>query len=301
MREHCSDPVKNFAFIAVALGLVLGLAHHSCAQPAPQQSTHAEYVAMGSSFAAAPGVGNPAPGAPSICGRSDANYAHLLAKKRGLTLVDVTCSGAITEDILQAHHLTRDRSIPAQLDAVTAETKLVTITIGGNDLSYIKNLMIWSFASEEQNIPDEQKRHTATPVPQSEIAAELPGLEARLHSIVDGIHQRAPKAIIVFVDYTNILPATLPASGSCADKLPLTPDELEQGNAIAAQLAALTAKVAHDTGTKIFKASELTTGHDVCSSDPWVNSFLAPIAPYHPNSKAVNAIADGLDKALPRF
>ena len=42
------------------------------------------YVAMGSSFAAGPGLPPRAPGSPRRAGRSAGNYAHLVASALGL-------------------------------------------------------------------------------------------------------------------------------------------------------------------------------------------------------------------------
>jgi hypothetical protein len=48
------------------------------------------YVAMGSSFAAGPGLPARVPGSPRRVGRSTGNYAHLVARALGLDLHDVT-------------------------------------------------------------------------------------------------------------------------------------------------------------------------------------------------------------------
>jgi len=52
------------------------------------------YVAMGSSFAAGPGLRPRVKGSPRLAGRSHANYAHLVAARLGLDLDDQTYSGA---------------------------------------------------------------------------------------------------------------------------------------------------------------------------------------------------------------
>mgnify|MGYP000464298674 FL=1 len=62
--------------------------------------TGARYVALGSSFASAPGLGRPVPGSPPEAGRTDVNYPHLLARQLQLSLTDVTSSGATTADLL---------------------------------------------------------------------------------------------------------------------------------------------------------------------------------------------------------
>jgi hypothetical protein len=47
------------------------------------------YVAMGSSFAAGPGLPSRVPGSPRRVGRATGNYAHLVARELGLDLHDV--------------------------------------------------------------------------------------------------------------------------------------------------------------------------------------------------------------------
>jgi lysophospholipase L1-like esterase len=252
---------------------------------------------MGSSIAAGPGVGVRDPGSPPLCMRSSTNYAHLFAAKRGLTLRDVTCSGATTAGIL-----TGQRMLPAQIDAVGPETQLVTISIGGNDVHLAANLFAWSCANAPEKIPAAWRPWICTATPQAEVEDEFGGLEAHLRAIADGIHQRAPHARIVFVDYLKLVPD----SGSCPDRLPLTESQLTQARAAEGQLAAMTAKVARETGSDLMQASALSRGHDVCTADSWVFpiefpphlSDFAPLA-YHPNAEAMRAIADALNKLIP--
>jgi hypothetical protein len=54
-------------------------------------------------------------------------------------LTDVTCGGATTAHILGAWN-----ELPPQVDALTSDTALVTITIGGNDIGYIGGLIAGS-------------------------------------------------------------------------------------------------------------------------------------------------------------
>ena len=60
-----------------------------------------QYVALGSSFAAGPGIAPADDDSLALCIRSAHNYAHLLAKARGLDLTDVTCSGATALHVLE--------------------------------------------------------------------------------------------------------------------------------------------------------------------------------------------------------
>jgi hypothetical protein len=285
-------------FLATPIVVILLAAQSAAAwQAQTQPSDRAPYVAMGSSFAAGPGLGSRTPDSPIRCSRSADNYAHLFALKRGLVLTDVTCSGATTQSILKG-----SRSLPPQLDAVGLQTKLVTVTIGGNDVSYLGNLFGWSCENAPQRINQAWSRLVCKVVPKATVEAKFSELEGKMRKIADGAHQRSPNAKVIFVDYVTVLPAT----GSCPDKLPLSEAELERARAVSSRLVALTEKMAKETGSGLVKASELTEGHDVCSTDPWVFGLQFPESPsiygpvgYHPNAEAMHAIAARLDQLAP--
>ena len=245
----------------------------------------ARYVAMGSSFAAGPGVTTSADTPPTRCGRSTDNYAQLLARKRGFTLTDVSCSGATT-----AHILGSWADLAPQIDAVTAETRLVTVTIGGNDLQYLGNLM----------------RSTCHPQGASRLCNTITAptedqyrtVEAQMRAIVAETRKRAPAARLVFVDYLTILPGR----GSCA-AADTNPSAADINRDLAARLVAITARVARNTGTEVLAASRLSRRHDACSRTPWISGFPegkrpAGTAPYHPNLAGMTAIAKALDQLL---
>jgi len=73
------------------------------------------------------------------------------------------------------------------------------------------------------------------------------------------------------------------------------------------RLAEVTAQAARQSGATVVRASEITRGHDVCSTDPWVSGWIFPPtlttwAPgaYHPTEKAMQAIADAVSEELSR-
>ena len=283
----------------VALAAVLCLPAVTSAKPVPRG---AHYVAMGSSFGAGPSVGQPAPGAPARCQRSSDNYARQLARRKGLELTDVTCGGATT-----AHILGPWNELPPQIDALRPDTRLVTLTIGGNDLGYIGGLIAGSCTSAPQGgtpaspmcamIAAGRRSGALLPTPTEEGWRKV---EAGMSAIVAEIRRRSPRARIVFVDYQTVLPER----GNCA-QVPLSAEALETGRATAARLAALTASVARANGAEVLRASALSRRHDACSRDPWMYGFLppapgAPFTPYHPNLAGMTALADALHRHLSR-
>jgi hypothetical protein len=256
-----------------------------------------EYVALGSSFGAGPGVISVDPNAPIMCNRSVMNYAHLVAAKRHLNLTDMTCSGATAVNVLQGWQYFQG----PQIDALRSDTKLVTVTVGGNDFSYMGNLFAWSCQSKPDAITWIWRQLICKVTPPEIVQQKLDSLKGSMLQIANDVRQRSPLARLVFVDYTTVLPE----KGQCPDRLPITPDEFDRSRVLADRLKAITAHVAKQSGATLVQASEVTKGHDLCSADPWVFGWTMPTTPlsfgpmgFHPMAEAMREIADAVDRAL---
>lgn len=274
------------AFGGALLGCAVLLGGPASGQESTAPTPQARYVALGSSFAAGPGIAGQDP-ASGRCTRSSGNYAHQLAERLGLRLVDVSCSGATT-----AHILGPWNELAPQIEAVTADTALVTITMGGNDVGYIGGLMAQSCA--HNGGPPPGSPYPRCPVAQAPGEAQWQGLAASLDRVFAELRRRAPKARIILIDYL----AVLPPEGSCA-QVPLGEGELAQGRATAARLAEVMAAATRRAGVGLLRASDLSAAHHPCSSQPWANGYPPagqPLtgAPYHPNRAGMTAIADAL-------
>lgn len=247
-----------------------------------QAQTLAQYVAMGSSYAAGPGILPRVADSPVRCARSIQNYAHVLARLRSLSLVDVSCSSATTRDVLHAGQF----SLPAQLDAVTPQTQLVTVTIGGNDVFYMANLMGLSCAPGVLPV--------CTVHSDAEVEARFSGLADSLAQIVAGVHQRSAAARVVFVTYFTVLPD----AGTCA-RAGLSAAQAEHMRGVAAHLREITRQVAAATGSGVLDVATLSHGHDACAKDPWVlGAQREPgslIPPFHPTAAAMQAVGEALN------
>jgi lysophospholipase L1-like esterase len=238
---------------------------------------------MGSSFAAGPGILDRAPGSPRRAGRSASNYAHLIAKALDLDLCDVTYSGATTSDILHPSAAGQ----PAQVDAVTSGTRLVTLTAGGNDVGYLPRLTLASLPWPLRALPP--------------VAAQVAGfgdpgttderftqLGTNLRVIARTVQDRAPHARLLFVDYLTILPpegreTTIPPAAVAA-----------WGRGIAARLSATTRAAAKESGAEYVAASAASAGHHAWSPEPWTRRFHLSLrggAPHHPNPAGMAAVA----------
>lgn len=232
------------------------------------------YVALGDSFSS--GAGIPPNLALTGCLRSGANYPHLIAQALpAARFRDVTCSGATTA------HLTGRQlpTVPAQFDALTPDTTLVTVGIGANDVGLVSLAVAClnvapppfgvSCAADPATGPD-----TYTP--------RVDRLASTYGALVDEIRRRAPLARTVLVGY----PTTIRAGG-CPGVQPIWPEDADY---IQSLVTRVNATMAGTAGVTFVDLEPSTHGHDACATpaERWVEgavpvSLAAPI-PLHPNA-----------------
>jgi|SRR5271170_948896 len=257
----------------------------------PSIPAGSRYVAMGSSFAAGPGIPVRAPASPRAAGRSSGNYAHLVAGALGLDLRDVTYSGATTSDILEPSASGQ----PAQLDAVTPDTRLVTITAGGNDLGYLPRLTLASLPWPLRVLPRVKARVAGFGDPDA-TDERFAQLERSLATIGRRLRERAPACRVLFIDYLTILPPEGDDRGG-----PPPAQIVQWGRVIAARLAATTRAAAETTGCDYVAASAASAGHHAWSATPWTRRFHLSLrggAPYHPDAAGMAAVTQLVLAAL---
>jgi lysophospholipase L1-like esterase len=243
------------------------------------------YVSLGSSYAAGARIGKLVPGTPQRCGRTENNYAHLLAARMRLDLIDASCGGATT-----AHILGPRNELPAQIDAVTPDTRLVTVTIGGNDLNYVRNLMIATCGRVPGMMPPAGRDCPPTIWPSE---SDYTLLGQHLREVAQKVRRRAPKAELVFVDYVRILPDV----GGCA-ALPLDEAQMASARETIRRMAEITAQSAKAEGATLLSAGELSRGHDACSAEPWSAGYPGNPATWHPTAAGHAGIAAALAERL---
>jgi lysophospholipase L1-like esterase len=249
------------------------------------------YVALGSSFAAGPGIAPRAPGSPLRAGRSGRNYPHLVADALGLDLHDVSYSGATAGDLLRPSRL----DAAAQLDAITPETRLATITVGGNDVGYLARLTLASLPRPLRSLPPARKGIARLGDP-GVIDERFARLEETLVQVGRRLRERATACRVLYVDYLTILPAD--------DDLRRGPPPQEiaaWGRTIAARLSTTMQAAATTTGCNYVPAAAASAEHHAWSAVPWTRRFYVSLrrwAPYHPNAAGMAAVAELVLAAL---
>ena len=256
--------------------------------PSPALGIGPRYVAMGDSAAAAPLV--PRQAEPAGCLKSTNDYPSVLARKiDAASFRDVTCSGARTEDLASRAQTTRLGPVPPQLEAVDADTELVTVTIGGNDIDLPGNAV--------------KCRRTTLDVPPCSPDFVVDGVDRiseaidadtdQWSALVAAIRAKAPEARVILVGYgTYIRPE------GCFPAQPINPVDAAYFQAKVTELDGRLQQVADETNVEFFDTEPLSAGHDMCAApqDRYIEGFMpaSPAAPLHPNATGAAAYGTAL-------
>jgi lysophospholipase L1-like esterase len=259
-------------------GLPAGLP--ACVKPPPPVRT---WVAMGDSYAAGQGANDYFGG---DCRRSSNSYWALLHThlKHGLqsdTGDFVACSGATTGD-LRAH----------QLGALDPTTRLVTISIGGNDLGFAGVLTScvepYGTSCKDAIASHFRKR-------------DLAGLRRKLRATYSAIRSHAASATVLVLGYPELVPRDH-VDGCGA---------MDSGDAPYLHRAAVRLNrnirraIGDRRGFRFVGLVKTFLGHPACNNDAadWINGVVATDKQesFHPNEAGHRAIAARLRSGAPGF
>lgn len=243
------------AALLASTGLMAGSALPAAAAASASGSQHRvlTYVALGDSYAA---------GQATTCAHTASSYPlRLDALHRVKLLRDASCASATTSDVLSS-----------QLGALNRGVKLVTITVGANDLD-VAGLEATCVTVPASCLDALASRETVL----------LPSLPQKLLTLYAAIAARAPHATILVTAYPSLF-----AAGPIADA------ELALNGAIQSAVTA----AAHQ-GIDIAYVPVDFSGHTADVPNP-ADSWYVLQGPdiFHPNARGDAAIARAIAAAL---
>ncbi len=267
--------------------------------PAPQ----AQYIAMGDSYAS--GVtANSAdydPGTADGCERSQAAYGRQFATNDSSIgdggIQHIACSGATVANLTT----TGQNGEPAQISAMDAGAKLVTVTIGGNDIGFAAVLTECltdpTDCEADYNSDDGSNLYT---IMDNQLLPELT-------SAYKAIQAQAPSAQVVAVTYPEIFqPAT-----TCPGILNLPVPDVQFLISVNLYLDNTILAAAKAAGINALDERYAFLGHQLCSDDPWVYDLPTGTSPgtsvydssswFHPTAEGLGQMASDLGGYWPEL
>lgn len=234
---------------ATALTLTLGSGGQSAAAPGPH------YIALGDSRAAAPTWTSPLTG--DGCGRTTDAYPGKAAALLGVTFRSVACAGATTEDVIDGQTTGSGRKIAPQIAALTTDTKLVTLSIGGNDIKW------WSLVAPCFSPAGDANCRT-NPAVDHAIDSALRSLPAKVDRVLAAVVRRASHARIVVVGHGGIF-----GPSGCFPEATISDGDAAFVARFFDRFNTVLRDAAGRAAGMFIDVSGAAVGHDVCSRAPW--------------------------------
>jgi hypothetical protein len=277
--------------VAMISAALLALAALALAAMPSLATASTSYVSLGDSYTAGPLILPPALGAPLECLQSARDYPHLSASALGLSLTDVSCSGATTANLTTTAQFADQ---PPQENALSASTGVVSVGIGGNDNGLFGETLV-ACGLEDLVFP------FGTPCKDTygnKLAEEIEADGPVVGGALQEIHERSPSAKVFVVGYPDILPQ----SGNCWPTVPLTTGDVAYLNGVEKDLNAMLSREAAANGATYVDTYTPSIGHDACKHLPtrWVEPVLPESDAFsvHPNEYGMEHDASEVEAAM---
>ncbi|GAB17881.1 putative esterase [Gordonia effusa NBRC 100432] len=230
------------------------------------------------------------------CLRSQRNFGEIIAAQRKSqypTYLDVSCAGAATKDLYAEQY----PGIPPQLDAVGPATKLVTMTLGGNDGGTFGTAVTSCSdlaAADPSGAPCRERYG-------SRFTDYLTSTTApALTKTLTAVRAKAPSARVVIVGYPWLLPAT----GGCYPTMRIAAGDVPYLREVQQTLNTVVQRAARQTGSTYVSMAAASSGHDACAAPQtrWIEPMVGATTTVtlHPNAAGQQALAAATLRMLGR-
>ncbi len=241
---------------------------------APRLARGSRYVALGDSYSS--GLGTRDYAFDDACKRGPRAYPARVDLALDTVMTFRACAGARTGDVLST-----------QARSLSRSTRLVTITIGGNDAGFSGIVTqcakpwpttCWGDITNAERFARE----------------ELPG---RLDAVYDDIRRRAPRALVVVANYPRIFSE----GGECSIARISRGEQRRLNAATDLLTGVIRREIRGRSNFRFADVRDAFAAHSVCDDGAWLNGASWPKEEsYHPNVEGNRAYADAVLAAIRR-
>ncbi|KAI1399847.1 SGNH hydrolase [Hypoxylon fuscum] len=253
-------------------------------------------ASLGSSFAAGPSI---PPCVDKAAGRSGANFACLVAKRAKADLTDLAVSGATLPNLTTDPQDCGGHVFPPQIEGLPEDSDVVLVLGGGNDIGYIGGFFEDTLNASWLGAVVMKFQGTGG-APLQTVELDVDGLAERYGGVLDAIHDKAPKAHVLVVEYLTMLGEhTRPERDVAFDK-----ERVAHHKAVCRRLLRATAKAieGREAWCHVVSVAAPSESHAIGSPEPWVSGFTWKLfyagGAYHPRAEGMKAVAEIVYKKL---
>lgn len=280
------------AALIAAAGVVLTTLSPEAVQGAASTAP-GTYVALGDSLSAGPKVPT---ASTDGCQRSDHNFPALVSASIGRRLVDTSCTGARTSEMLLSQFGTNPLPRP-QFNKLSRNVQVVTLTIGGNDIGFgdialacVRLFPVFVTPCQNNYVHDGG----------DDVSNAISATAPKVAAVLDGIHQRSPRARVYLVGY----PPIVPDSGDgieCWPDVPIAYADVPWLRAKVKELNAMLQTQAVSHNATYVDTYGPFIGHDACQGfNRWMEPIITAVngERLHPNATGHAQIANVVTAAI---
>jgi len=256
-------------------------------------------VALGDSYSSgegAPPFLNGTDAAGNKCHRSSAAYPEVIfgSKPKKYNLSFHACSGAMIEDFFSPNQLNAKEN-KAQLDWLTPDTDVVTLSAGGNNahfpevMNYCARRAVWQPSCRTIWAGAVDAAINSMSIGTGRSTDNFPDLFA-------AVHARSPHATVYVLGYPRFFAKnrTSPCFTGVPDEFFTGPDMLWINQEIA-KLDSTVKNAAGKFGFVFVDTYDSMNKHELCTNKPWLSAAQIPKAySFHPNVDGQKGLAETL-------
>ncbi|WP_312034119.1 SGNH/GDSL hydrolase family protein [Rhodococcus sp. 3A] len=277
---------RRFPLIVIMAALAVLWSDPALADPVPGS---VRYVAMGDSRAAGPFL------APTSirdgCFRSAEGYPVVVARTLHVAhFVNVSCSGARTENVTDTAQLTPSGPMPPQLDALRSDATLVTLSIGGNDIRWYS--LVRSCYTDH---PGLDANCRSDPAVAERMNAALSGLGPKVSATLAAITRKAPGATVFLVGHGGIF-----GSRGCWPNIPTSDADAAWISKFFVKFNRVLSEAALTNRARYVEIATAGAGHDACARPELATMVRRPPLTVFRTAAAPDHSRDGGDRVARR-
>lgn len=264
------------------------------------------YVALGDSFSSGEGAGSYISGSDdpwfNECHRSTKAYSYIAKSFTGMPpkYEFHACSGALVEDFFSPYPSNHPNNLAgssptethAQLDWLNPASKVVTLTIGGNNAHFPEVIGYCAVRFNRQLCKDFYGDSVDNSI--INLSKSSGGrIEDNLPDLYTAIRAKAPAAKVIVLGYPRLFPTDRKSMCNIAVGKAFRPEDMNWINGELTKLNTAISDAAQKAGFDYVNVTDAFKGHELCTKSPYVNGvvLLDPQQSFHPNKDGQKQLA----------
>lgn len=223
---------------------------------------------LGDFWAAGPGLRAPrqSSAAELACARSPQSYAHLVARRLGLELLDASCVGAGPEEVGRGGSTAAGLRLPSQLEVLSTEVDVVLVAVGA-EAGDLLDRTVTACLQVALSAPRAAPCRQAFGEPGlRQVEQDAAASAQQVGVLLREIGKRAPQARVLVVGYAN----PFPTGSACFGRSGIADGDIDYLRQAMATIVGATRSATAAVDAEYVDPQPAFAGHLLCARSAYV-------------------------------